>query len=124
MKYYLPGCFLNDRTMTTVINLNILNFFRLKQNNYTVNDVRIHNNFSEKKQGESKRNDRVIDVTPYSRALDIRKDLMAHNVQGPEGKASQARLISGPAAIDKTYDHRGNAVQIYDSKGTYVDSYV
>ena len=28
--------------MTTVINLNILNFFRLKLNKYTVNDVRFN----------------------------------------------------------------------------------
>ena len=109
--------------MTTVINFNILNFFRLKQNNYTVNDVRINNNISYGKKDASQGNDRIIDVTPCNSTFEGSRDLILRDIPVPDNKAPHARLITSPTAVDNTYDRRGNAIQIYHSKGMYIDSY-
>lgn len=108
--------------MTTVINFNILNFFRL--NNYTVNDVRINNNFADRKKDESQGNDRIIDVTPSNRTFEGAGDLILRDIPVPARKAPRPQLVMGRAAIDNTYDRRGNAIQIYPSKGMHIDSYV
>jgi len=110
--------------MSTVINFNILNFFRVKLNNHTVNDVRINNNFSYRKKDESQGNDRVIDVTPYNKTFDGRGDLILRDVPVPGKKAPYAQLVMDPAAVDNTYDRRGNAIRIFHSKGMHIDSYV
>ncbi|MEW6602182.1 MAG: hypothetical protein AB1499_14505 [Nitrospirota bacterium] len=109
--------------MTTVINFNVLNFFRLKLNNHTVNDVRISNNLSRRGKDESLVNERVIDVTPYSKVYNGGGTLMLKDVQPPDKKVDHPRLIMG-AAVENTYDRQGNSIQIYDSKGIHIDSYV
>jgi hypothetical protein len=110
--------------MTTVINFNILNFFRLTQNNHTVNDVRINNNISSSKKDESAGSDRTIDVTPYNRMTAGSGELIVRDNPVPDRKVPHAQLIMVPAAADNTYDRRGNAIRIYQSKGTHIDSYV
>jgi len=110
--------------MTTVINFNVLNFFRLKQNNYTVNDVRINNNISYREKEKSQGNDRVIDVTPYTKAVNGSGDLILRDIPAPDKKVPHAQLVMDPAAIDNTYDRTGNAIKIYHSKGKHIDSYV
>lgn len=110
--------------MSTVINLNILNFFRLKLNNHTVNDVRINNNFSDRKKDEPRESDMVIDVTPYNRAIESRGDLVVRDIDVPDAKTSQTQMVLAANAVESTYDRRGNAIQIYESKGTHIDSYV
>lgn len=110
--------------MTTVINFNILNFFELQLNKYTVNDVRINHNISYGKKDDSPGNDRVIDVTPYHKAFSGRGDLLLRDIPVPDKKASYAQLVMGPTAVNSTYDRRGNAIQLYHSKGKYIDVYV
>jgi hypothetical protein len=109
--------------MTTVINFNILNFFQLKLNNYTVNDVRINNNFHDRKNDESQGNDRVIDVTPYNKTFDGNGDLMLRDIPVPDKKVPHMQLAMDPASVCNTYDRSGNAIQIYHSKGMLIDSY-
>ena len=118
--------------MTTVINLNILNFFRLKLNKYTVNDVRFitHNDIrlnprgSGRRKNHSPEKEHVIDVTPYSKVVadtetdnNNDRELTIHNF-------SQAGSLVQPNLINKTYDRRGNTVQYFQAKGMRVNSYV
>ncbi|GBD97160.1 MAG TPA: hypothetical protein ENG83_15725 [Nitrospirae bacterium] len=118
--------------MTTVINLNILNFFRLKLNKYTVNDVRFntHNDIrlnprhSDGNKNHSPEEEHVVDVTPYSKVVadtgtgnNNRGELTIPNL-------SQAEPVIQPAVIDRTYDRRGNTVQYFQANGVHVDSYV
>ncbi|MBI5663647.1 MAG: hypothetical protein HZC49_00960 [Nitrospirae bacterium] len=110
--------------MTTVINFNILNFFRLKQNNYTVNDVRINNNFSGRNKNESQDNDRIIDVTPLNRKFAAGGDLIPRTVPVPEKNAPYPLLAMGQTAVINTYDRSGNVIRMNHSKGTHIDSYV
>lgn len=109
--------------MNTVINLNILNFFRLTLNKHTVNDVRINNNFPERTKDEFRTNERVIDVTPYNDTFNGSGELSIRDIPAPDRKVYHAQLVMD-AAIDNTYDRSGNAVQIYHSKGMHIDSYV
>ncbi len=110
--------------MTTVINFNILNFFQLTLNNNAVNYVRINNNFPDRKKDESQGNDRIIDVTPYNKTFDGSGDLILRDIPVHDKQVPHTQLVMKPAAVDNTYDRRGNAIQIYQSKGTHIDSYV
>jgi len=110
--------------MSTVINLNILNFIRFKLNNHTVNDVRINNNFSDRKKDDSQANGMVVDVTPYNRAIEDRRDLMVRDMSVPDTYTSRAQLVMETTAADNTYDRRGNLIQTHESKGMHIDSYV
>lgn len=110
--------------MTTVINFNVLNFFRLKLDNHTVNNnVRIDNNLSYRGKDEFQGNERVIDVTPYSKVSDSNRDLILRDFPLTDKPMPHSRLLMVPAAIASTYDRRGRAINIYVSKGTYIDSY-
>ena len=113
--------------MTTVINLNILNFFRLKLNKYTVNDVRVDAHFSDTRENHSTKNEHVIDITPCSKIV-ADKEAGDNNGREPAIRNfSPAELVfqpDQPAVINKTYDRRGNSVQYFQSKGMHIDSYI
>ena len=104
--------------MTTVINLNILNFVKLKLNNYTVNDTRTHNQyFDNRKQHYSSGHEGpggIIDITPRTQLMAIGNQMT--------GAQDRAALVI-PAEIDKTYDRKGNAVQYLSEKGARVNAY-
>lgn len=118
--------------MTTVINLNILNFFRLKLNKYTVNDVRFntHNEIrlnprgSDRSKNHSPEKEHVIDVTPYSKVVADTETGNENDRELTIQNISEAEPVIQPAVINRTYDRRGNTVQYFQSKGTHVDSYV
>ena len=103
--------------MTTTINLNFLNFFRLKFND---NHTRINAELSEQNQNYSPGRERIIDVTPYSRAAySEEKD----NTQ-IETTSHSARLAIPHNVIARTYDRRGHSVEYTYQKGLHIDSYV
>lgn len=109
--------------MTTVINLNILNFFRLKFNRYTTNDVRFNTRISEKKQDQPGEKDHIIDVTPYSRVMSEAETAYENNAQLPAGEVHHPQLVHSPLRTDKTYDREGRSIQSFLPKGTQIDSY-
>ncbi|MBI5408940.1 MAG: hypothetical protein HZA14_06210 [Nitrospirae bacterium] len=107
--------------MTTVINLNFLNFFKLKLDSYTINDVRSYNRyFDNGSRNDPRQWDEVIDVTPHSPAT----------VDNDEGRGSLAgypkkeitRLIA-PPETNKTYDRKGRTIPYCLEKGAHVNSY-
>jgi hypothetical protein len=73
--------------MTAVINLNILNFFKLKEDNSTVNNVRFNAVSLEKHQDDCPARELGIDVTTLSRVV--------ADDSGNESKVPSQHLIIG-----------------------------
>jgi len=110
--------------MTTVINFNFLNFFRLKFNNITLNnDARSYNQFiDDRRQNYSSEKDGVsdvIDITPYNPALIDNRDNTGFLSRDMEKRP----YFTNPAKIENTYNRKGKAVQRVDAKGLLIDSY-
>lgn len=110
--------------MTTVINLNILNFFRQESNKYTVNDIRFNTYHSGQKHDDPPQKDNVIDVTPFSRVVSENEIVHKKPVEFPVIPARQAKPVNNPSLINKTYDRYGNTIQFLHAKGLHIDSYV
>lgn len=99
--------------MTTVINYN---FFGINSD-AIFGDFGLKNRPSDKNQGHSPKQQRTIDITAQSRVLDeddnnIRREIKKHRM---------AEGFTGPYSILSTYDRQGRPVQLFDSKGLYVD---
>ena len=109
--------------MTTVINLSILNFFKLQRNEYTVNDNRVIALVSDNPTGHSPEREDVIDITPSTRVVSGNETVMNRNVTFPVRKYYQADVVMRPEEADTMYDRRGKRVPGYHQKGVYVDSY-
>lgn len=107
--------------MTTVINLNFLNFFRLNQDNQnTFNDISVNNQLADRRQEDPPERERIIDVTPYNRlAVNDEKDLRPVVTSN-----QQTKLVIPHDLIARTYDRRGNSVDYAFHKGLNIDSYV
>ncbi|MBI4848156.1 MAG: hypothetical protein HY808_06195 [Nitrospirae bacterium] len=105
--------------MTTVINLNFLNFFKLKLNNYTINDIRTHNQyFDNRRQNYSEAKGEpvdIIDVTPNNQ-------LVAVPDKGSSLHRKDVNFIV-PFEATTTYDRKGKSVQFSQEKGMRVNSY-
>lgn len=110
--------------MTTVINLNFLNFFKLKLDNHNlnlnVNDNSSYNQYIDnRKQNYLPEQEDVIDVTPYSRVVD----------ENDEGSALQildvrkTKELVGNSGTHKIYNLKGNTIQHFQEKGLHVNSY-
>ena len=105
--------------MTTVINFNLLNFFRPGHDRNDLHDTRIDNQPAKEKQHSSYGKNRIIDVTQSSRAV-------THE-SGPESyvrNAHQAPSVVPTHSMTETYDRRGRSVQFISHKGLNVNSYV
>ncbi|MBI5056176.1 MAG: hypothetical protein HZB61_06140 [Nitrospirae bacterium] len=109
--------------MTTVINLNFLNFFKLKLDNYTINDIRTHNQyFDNRRQNyptEQEATVDIIDITSYNH-------LMAVGGKGPSLQSLDIRKhvnFITPFEANKTYDREGRSVQYSQDKGMRVNSF-
>lgn len=105
--------------MTTVINFNILNFFKPGLDRYEFHDARPDNQPSEEKQKSSNGKHRTIDVTQSSR--------VGYDESGPAAYnriARQAQPVVPTHLISETYDRRGRSVQFISRKGLNIDSYV
>jgi hypothetical protein len=106
--------------MTTVINLNILNFLKLKHDEHTVNDYRLNSEFPESNKEHATDRERTIDITPQNRILKNKEvDLLP-----AVSRFRQARLPVPQIMEHKTYDRKGNSVQYIHEKGINIDSYV
>ncbi len=131
--------------MTTVINLNILNFFRLKLNKFTQNNVQLHAEVSVGNQKQAAEREDVIDITPYSREVHESKALI-HTGAGmpvnpyrtpdmvkrlgvsdkmlpPDGQYRQSRDAVKSSVINGTYDRSGKTVECCQPKGKHIDAY-
>jgi len=111
--------------MTTVINFNFLNFFRLKPDNFTAADdslsydrglYRGRQDYPRQQSGAGE----VIDVTRYSRAS-------AGNYEGTglwPGERGRIIYFTDPARTENLYDRKGKTVQCADEKGARFSLYV
>jgi hypothetical protein len=109
--------------MTAVINLNILNFFKLKEDNSTVNNVRFNTVSLEKHQDDGLARERVIDVTPFSRVV---ADDSGHESEGPSQhliEYKQRSLSRHSPVLNTTYNRQGRARHYNYPKGMHVDIY-
>jgi hypothetical protein len=109
--------------MTAVINLNILNFFRQKEDNSTVNNVRYNTVSLEKHQDDGPAGERVIDVTPFSRVIEDDSD---HESEGPSQHLinyKQRSFARHAPVMDTTYNRQGRARHYNYPKGMHVDLY-
>jgi len=110
--------------MTTVINFNFLNFFKLKLDNRSVNinnDVCSYNQyFDNRSQNYLQEQEAVIDVTPYSLEL-AEKDNSSEFKLLDAQKTAQRPGALGNHAI---YSRKGNTIQYFQEKGLLVNSYI
>jgi hypothetical protein len=110
--------------MTTVINLNFLNFFRLKLDNHNlnlnVNDNRSYNQYiGNRRQNDLPEQEDFIDVTPYSRVLDENDERSALQIID----ARKTKELVSNSGTHKIYNRKGNTVQHFQEKGLHVNSY-
>ena len=113
--------------MTTVINFNFLNFFKLKYDEHNTslnlslkNDVRSYNRyFDERGQDYSPEQEEVIDVTPYSHVI-------SEQEKRPGLKMINGTVITNPLSVYKafiTYNPKGVTKKYFQEKGLLVNSY-
>jgi hypothetical protein len=110
--------------MTTVINFNFLNFFKLKLDNHNlnlnVNDNRSYNQYLDnRRQDYLPEQEDVIDVTPYSRVVDENDESSALQILD----APKTKELVGNSGTHKIYNRKGNAIQHFQEKGIHVNSY-
>jgi len=113
--------------MTTVINLNILNFFKLKLNKFAVhNSVHVHSQDRDRRNNRPSEGEDVIDITPQNRVISKGEPIIKsfQKIPVPLSAYSQPMPIADTAAINKTYDRKGKTVNGGHLKGMYVDSFV
>ncbi|RJQ15034.1 MAG: hypothetical protein C4560_11360 [Nitrospiraceae bacterium] len=104
--------------MTTVINFNFLNFFKLS-NSHTAYNIRSYAQYSDNGRPDyAQKQEEIIDVTPYSRALSENK---RPSFQLPDLR--KETYLPAPSGVEKTYDHKGEIVQYTLEKGSHVNSY-
>lgn len=110
--------------MTTVINFNFLNFFKLKLDKRSINisnDVRSYNQyFDNRSLNYSPEQEEIIDVTPYSLEL-------AEKDNGPEFKmldAHRAAALPDAFGTKAIYNRKGKTIQYFQEKGLLVNSYI
>ena len=110
--------------MTTVINFNFLNFFKLKLDNRSVNINNVFRSYNQyvdnRSLNDSPEQEEVIDVTPYTLEL-------AEKDNGSEFKLLDAqRAAEHPGAVGNPaiYSRKGNTIQYFQEKGLLVNSYV
>ena len=109
--------------MTTVINLNILNIFGHNSDKSGVAGKRLQDGHPERRQNVVQGKDVVIDVTPFSRIaaeddINDKRDLRL-----PYRRFRSPDSFSAYAAVNKTYDRKGNAIPCFSPKGLHIDSF-
>ena len=105
--------------MTTVINFNLLNFFKPGLDQYGFHDARSDKQLSEEKQNSASDRNRIIDVTQSSSVVYDESESAAYS-----RNARQAPSVVTTHLMTETYDRRGQSVQFISHKGLNVDSYV
>jgi hypothetical protein len=109
--------------MAAVINLNILNFFKLKELNYTTNNIRFNTVTVEKSQSDDLPKERVIDVTPFSRVIADANELESD--ESPPALIDYRQPRSRPyySSSRDAYNRAGKSVKYTYPKGLHVDLY-
>jgi hypothetical protein len=105
--------------MTTVINFNILNFFKPALDQYGSRDARPDNQLSRDNRSSTPGRHRIIDVTQSSSAAYDEGELVADS-----RNARPAQIAAPTHLMTETYDRRGRSVQYISHKGLNVNSYV
>ncbi len=106
--------------MTTVINLNLVNFFKLNLDNTLPSEIRQHNQFYNRKQNHPTEDDKIIDITPREQRLVDDSEETMLDLRKPQKTANPVN----PAHINKIYDQSGMAIQYLSEKGIFIDTYV
>lgn len=109
--------------MTAVFNLNILNFFKLKEDNSSVNNVRYNTVSLEKHHDDGPARERVIDVTPFSRVV---TDDSGQEPEGPSQSLIEYKhrsLSRRAPVLSTTYNRQGRTRHYSYPKGMHVDLY-
>lgn len=111
--------------MTTVINLNILNFFHQKRhnNNCAADNVRFNTFFKDKQKDNPSDKNQVIDITPFCRVVSDECNLTVKNTTLTSNDLSTDRYTVNSIESFSTYGRNGEKVQLYLSKGLHIDSY-
>jgi hypothetical protein len=110
--------------MAAVINLNFLNFFKLKEDNSTVSNVRFNTFSFEKEQRENPAKDRIIDITPFSRVIADASDNDAEDSNPALIDYRKAGHHKYSSTFSRPYDRNGKAVEDDYPKGLHLDLYV
>ncbi|MBI5098087.1 MAG: hypothetical protein HZB30_02465 [Nitrospirae bacterium] len=110
--------------MTTVINFNFLNFFKLKLDNHNINlnanDNRSYNQYLDnRRQNYFPEQEDVIDVTPYSRVVDENDESSA--LQLIDSRKTKD-LVSNSGAPN-IYNRKGKTIQYFQEKGLRINSF-
>jgi hypothetical protein len=110
--------------MTTVINFNFLNFFKLKLDNYNINlnanDNRSYNQYLDnRRQNYLPEQEEVIDITPYSRVVD--KNDESSELQLIDTHKGKDLFINFGAP--NTYNREGKNIQYFQEKGLHINSF-
>ena len=110
--------------MTTVINFNFLNFFKLKLDHHNLN-LNVNANHSYNQYLDNRRQDYfpekedVIDVTPYSRVVDENDESSALQIID----ARKTKELVRNSGIHKMYNRKGNAIQHFQEKGKHINAF-
>lgn len=112
--------------MTTVINLNLLNFFGFGPEKPAEKEVDLNAGHPGRRENPSRWNDRVIDVTPYARVADDNKDDRSRGMacHALTRDPRRARSVAAHSVVNKTYDRKGKVIPCFLPKGMNIDSYV
>jgi len=105
--------------MTTVINLNILNVYNLKQNTFRATNIRSRDEDDNYNKYSRTSQERVIDITPEFRALNETVNSRPYK----KGYPAYRGKVTVNNVRDGLYDRNGRSVQNSQAKGMHVDSY-
>ncbi len=109
--------------MTTIINFNFINFFKLKLDDHNINlntnDNRLYNQYLDnRRQNYSPEQEEVIDITPYSRVID--KNYESSDFQLIDNKEKDLFSNFGAPNI---YNREGKTIQHFQEKGLHINSF-
>ncbi len=102
--------------MTTVINLNVFNYYKLDPDRFRAADLDLNPLASDRNKDYSAVKEEVIDVTDSYRVVADEEVVRSENSGFP---THLKESLAG-----KTYNRKGHKVPLFQAKGIYVDSFV
>lgn len=110
--------------MTTVINFNFLNFFKLKLDNHNINlnanDNRSYNQYLDnRRQNYSPEQEEVIDITPYSLVVDKNDESSELQLIDTHKEKNLFSNFGAP----NIYNREGKTIQYFQEKGLHINSF-
>ncbi|MBC8413530.1 MAG: hypothetical protein ISR96_01430 [Nitrospira sp.] len=114
--------------MTTVINLNLLNFLKVNQESVAVKDNNVRSRVSSQVNDESSRKPRdhfdIIDVTPINRVTDDTETVVGEPLRLVHTDDADFPTRFIPQNVNLSYNREGQQTLEYETKGVYFDAYV